>query len=215
MNETLRRIGRHGIVPVISLPDAQCAEPLARALVAGGLPVAEVTFRSAAAAEGIARMKKAEPDMLVGAGTVITVDNAEAALDAGAAFIVAPGFDPAIVDICLSCSVPVMPGVATASELTQAVVRQLPAVKFFPAEAMGGLKTLKALSAPFPNVLFMPTGGVDASNMASYLAWDRILAVGGSWMVAKHLLAAGHYDDICDLTARAVAVVQGLKRPDF
>lgn len=215
MNEVLRRIGRHGIVPVIALPDADTAGPLAQALVAGNLPVAEVTFRSEAAAEGIGRMREAEPDMLVGAGTVLTLAQVRAARDADASFIVAPGFDPEIVDYCLERDIPVMPGIATASELTQAVKRGLPAVKFFPAEQMGGLATLKALAGPYPNVLFMPTGGINAANMALYLSWQRILAVGGSWMVAKDLLAAQRFNDIRDMAAHAVRMVEGLGRPEF
>ncbi len=215
MNEILRRIGTIGIVPVVSLPDATRARPLAQALVRGNLPVAEVTFRTAAAAEGIALMKQAEPEMLVGAGTVLTTAQVRAALDAGAEFIVAPGFDPQVVDYCLERAVPVMPGVMTASELTQAVLRNLPAVKFFPAEAMGGMKTLKALAGPFPDVLFMATGGVTAANVGSYLSWNRMLAIGGSWMVAKDLLAEERYDDVSALALQAVCIVAGLKDRSF
>ncbi len=213
MDETLRRIGSHGIVPVISLPDADTAEPLAQALAAGGLPVAEVTFRSDAAAEGIARMKVAEPGLLVGAGTVLTLAQARAALDAGAAFIVAPGFDPEIVEFCLERQVPVVPGVATASDLTQAVKRGLSVVKFFPAEALGGLTLMKALAGPFPGVLFLPTGGINATNMALYLSWPRVLAVGGTWMVAKDLLIAKRFDDVRELAAQAARLVGCMQRP--
>ncbi|MBG0790034.1 MAG: bifunctional 4-hydroxy-2-oxoglutarate aldolase/2-dehydro-3-deoxy-phosphogluconate aldolase [Desulfovibrionaceae bacterium] len=197
-----------GIVPVVALPDPGHAVPLAQALVDGELPVAEVTFRTPAAAEGIGLMTRHFPDMLVGAGTVLTTDQVDAAVDAGAAFIVAPGFDPVVVDYCLERSIPVMPGVATASELTQAVLRELPAVKFFPAEAMGGLKTLKSLAAPFRPMRFMVTGGLSMDNMAPYLAWDRILAVGGSWMVTRRLVVDGHFARIRTLAAEAVQAVR-------
>jgi 2-dehydro-3-deoxyphosphogluconate aldolase / (4S)-4-hydroxy-2-oxoglutarate aldolase len=196
------------IVPVVALPDPGHAVPLAEALVDGELPIAEVTFRTPAAAEGIRLMTRQCPDMLVGAGTVLTTAQVDAAMDAGAAFIVAPGFDPVVVDYCLERSIPVMPGVCTASELTQAVLRELPAVKFFPAEAMGGLKTLKSLAAPFRPMDFMVTGGLSMDNMAPYLAWDRILAIGGSWMVKKQLLADRDFDRVRALAAEAVRAVR-------
>ena len=201
-----------GIVPVVALPEPDHAVPLARALTDGQLPVAEVTFRTPAATKGIRLMTRECPDMLVGAGTVLTTDQVGAAVDAGAAFIVAPGFDPVVVDYCLERDIPVMPGVATASELTQAVLRELPAVKFFPAEAMGGLNTLKSLAAPFRPMQFMVTGGLSMGNMAPYLAWDRILAIGGSWMVKKQLMVDGNFDRIRTLAAEAVRAVR-LVRP--
>ena len=203
--DTIRAVG---IVPVVALPEPRHAVPLARALTNGNLPVAEVTFRTPAAAEGIRLMTREFPDMLVGAGTVLTTAQADAAMDAGAAFIVAPGFDPAVVDYCLERDIPVMPGIATASELTQAVLRKLPAVKFFPAEAMGGLKTLKGLAAPFPPMEFMVTGGLSMDNMAPYLAWDRILAIGGSWMVKKQFIADERFDRISELAAQAAAAAR-------
>ena len=208
MNELLHRIRAVRVVPVVALPEERHAAPLARALMAGDLPVAEVTFRTPAAARGIALMREACPDMLVGAGTVLTTDQVDRAVDAGAAFIVAPGFDAMVVDYCLDKGIPVMPGVCTASELTQAVVRSLPAVKFFPAEAMGGLKTLKNIAAPFPPTDFMVTGGLTAQNMIPYLAWERILAIGGSWMVKKDLLLAEDWARVTRLAAEAVALVR-------
>lgn len=211
MSEMIQRIRALGIVPVIALPTVEHAGPLADALVRGKLPVAEVTFRTDAAAEGIARMKKAQPDMLIGAGTVLSVSQVDVALDAGAAFIVAPGFDPVVVDYCLGKGVMVMPGVTTASELTQAVIRGISAVKFFPAEAMGGLKTLKALAAPFPSVEFMATGGITQKNMAPYLGWKRIFAIGGSWMVTKDMLLAENYSLITQLASEAVQTVQACR----
>ncbi|BDQ35014.1 bifunctional 4-hydroxy-2-oxoglutarate aldolase/2-dehydro-3-deoxy-phosphogluconate aldolase [Pseudodesulfovibrio portus] len=206
--DTIRAVS---IVPVVALPEPGHAVPLAKALVDGELPIAEVTFRTPAAAEGIRLMTRECPDMLVGAGTVLTTAQVDAAMDAGAAFIVAPGFDPVVVDYCLERSIPVMPGVCTASELTQAVLRELPAVKFFPAEAMGGLKTLKSLAAPFRPMDFMVTGGLSMDNMAPYLAWDRILAIGGSWMVKKQLLADRDFDRVRELAAEAVQAVRALR----
>lgn len=206
--DTIRSVG---IVPVVALPEPNHAVPLAKALVEGGLPIAEVTFRTPAAAEGISLMTRECPDMLVGAGTVLTTDQVDAAMDAGASFIVAPGFDPVVVDYCLERSIPVMPGVCTASELTQAVLRELPAVKFFPAESMGGLKTLKSLAAPFRPMQFMVTGGLSMDNMGPYLAWDRILAIGGSWMVKKQLITDGDFDRIRQLAAEAVRAVRAVR----
>lgn len=207
MTDLLPRVRKLGVMPVISLPGVEAAEPLAVALCAGGLPAAEIGLRTPAAVEGIARMRRARPDMLVGAGTVLTLEQAQACLDAGAQFIVAPGFDDAVVDFCLERNVPVIPGICTASELTRAVNRGLPAVKFFPAEAMGGLATLKALAGPFADVLFMPTGGVNTANMADYLAWDRILTVGGTWLAKKDVLERGDFDEVARLAREAMDIV--------
>ncbi len=206
VRETLARIGQVGVMPVISLPDAGAAKPLAAALMRAGLPIAEVSFRTGATLEGIAAMRRSQPEMLVGAGTVLTKAQAREAIQAGARFVVSPGLDPAVVDLCLELGVTVMPGICTASELTMAVNRGLSAVKFFPAEPMGGLKTLKALAGPFADVLFMPTGGVGPQNMGAYLAWKRILAVGGSWMVAGELLCGGRYDAVEHLAREAVTL---------
>ncbi len=208
MKDILSRLRAVGVTPVAALPEVEHAEPMAEALMRGGLPVAEVTFRTDAAAESIGRIRKAQPDMLVGAGTVLTTQQADAALEAGAEFIVAPGFDPVLVDYCLGRNVPVIPGVCTASELTQAVLRELPAVKFFPAQSMGGVSTLKSLAAPFPPMEFMVTGGVSQENMASWLAWEPVMTVGGSWMVKKSLLADKDYDRVAELAAEAVRLAR-------
>ena len=208
MNNILERLRKAGIAPVVSLPGAEHAAPLAKALMQGGLPVAEITFRTEAAAEGIARVTREQPDMLVGAGTVLTTGQVDTALKAGASFIVAPGFDPVVVDFCLDRGVLVIPGICTASELTQAVLRKLPAVKFFPAEPMGGLTTLKSLVAPFPDMDFLVTGGISPENMVPYLGWKRILAIGGSWMVKKELLLAGDYASVTRLAAEAARMVR-------
>ncbi len=208
MNETIQRLG---LVPVVVLNDAKDAVPLAKALCDGGLPVAEVTFRTDAAEESIRQIAQAFPEMLVGAGTVLTIDQVDRAVAAGAKFIVAPGFDPEIVDYCISKDIPVYPGVVTPSELAQAVKRGLKVVKFFPAEAYGGVSTIKALAAPYPMVKFMPTGGVNLKNLKNYLECDKIAACGGSWMVKGDLIKAGAFDEICKLTADAVALAKEIR----
>ena len=208
MNETIRGFG---LVPVVVLNDAKDAVPLAKALCEGGLPVAEVTFRTDAAEESIRRIAEAFPEMLVGAGTVLTTDQVDRAVTAGAKFIVSPGFDPEIVDYCLSKEIPIYPGVVTPSELAQAVKRGLKVVKFFPAEAYGGVNTIKALAAPYPMVKFMPTGGVNLKNLKNYLECDKITACGGSWMVKGDLIKAGAFDEIRTLTADAVALAKEIR----
>lgn len=205
------RIAELGIVPVVVLNDAKDAAPLAKALVEGGLPCAEVTFRTAAAEESIKIMTTEYPDMFVGAGTVLTIDQVDRAVNAGAKFIVSPGFDPEIVDYCLSKEIPVFPGIITPSELAQAVKRGLKVVKFFPAEQFGGVATIKALAAPYVGMKFMPTGGVSAKNLKDYLTCDKIVACGGSWMVKGDLVKAGEFDKIKELTAEAVALAKEIR----
>lgn len=207
MTPTLERLQNLRIVPVIVIDDAQDAEPLADALVAGGLPCAEVTFRTQAAAEAIQRMRARRPDMLVGAGTVLTPQQAANARNAGAQFIVSPGFNPAVVDDCQAHVIEVFPGVCTPTEIEMALGRNLTVLKFFPAEPMGGLKFLKAISAPYGMVSFIPTGGISATNIADYLAFKKVVACGGSWMAPAEWIAAGDFDRIKDETARAVAAV--------
>ena len=188
------------------LEDAKDAAPLAKALCGGGLPCAEVTFRTAAAKDSIKAMSEAYPEMLVGAGTVLTKEQVDSAVEAGAKFIVSPGFDPEIVDYCLEKEIPVFPGCITPSEVAQAVKRGLRVVKFFPAEQFGGVATIKALSAPYVGLKFMPTGGVSAKNLKEYLACKPIVACGGSWMVKKDLIEAGEFDKIRELTKEAVSL---------
>ena len=211
MNEVLEKIQKIGIVPVVVLDDAKDAAPLAKALCEGGLPCAEVTFRTAAAEESIRIMAKEFPEMLVGAGTVLTIDQVKRAVKAGAKFIVSPGFDPEIVDYCLENNIPVLPGCITPSEVAQAVKRGLKVVKFFPAEQAGGLAMIKAMSAPYVNMKFMPTGGINADNLTSYLDFKKIIACGGSWMVKKDLVAAGKFDEITKLTRQAVEKMLGFE----
>ena len=211
MNNVLEKISKVGILPVVVLEDAKDAKPLAQALCAGGLPCAEVTFRTAAAKESIAIMRKEFPEMLVGAGTVLTVEQVDRAVNAGAKFIVSPGFDPEIVDYCLEKNIPIYPGCITPSEVAQAVKRGLKVVKFFPAEQFGGVSTIKALAAPYVGVKFMPTGGVNAKNLDSYLSCDKIVACGGSWMVKGDLVAEGKFDEIKSLVEEAVELVAKIR----
>jgi len=191
------------VVPVVAIPRADDAVPLARTLVEAGLPCAEITFRTDAAAAAIAAIAAAVPELRVGAGTVLSVTQAEAAIRAGASFIVAPGFDPAVVDVALEHGVPVVPGVCTPTEVTLALSRGLSILKLFPAEAAGGVAYLKALAAPFGAARFVPTGGIGPGNLASYLALRQVVACGGSWMVTRDLIAAGDFDAIGGLAAEA------------
>lgn len=212
MSELMEKeIAKAGVVPVVVLEDAKDAKPLAKALCEGGLPCAEVTFRTAAAEESIRQMCEAYPDMLVGAGTVLTKEQVDRATAAGAKFIVSPGFDPEIVDYCLGKGIPVFPGCITPSEVAQAVKRGLKVVKFFPAEQFGGVATIKALSAPYVGLKFMPTGGVSAKNLKDYLSNQSIIACGGSWMVKSDMIRAGEFDKIRRLTAEAVALAKEIR----
>ncbi len=211
MNEILEKIGELGLVPVIKIERAGDAVKLGRALVEGELPVAEVTFRTDAAVEAIGTLTRELPELLVGAGTVLSVDQAERAAAAGARFIVSPGFNPKVVDWCLDHDIPVTPGINSPSQLEMALERELPAVKFFPAEASGGLQMIKAMAAPYGGVKFIPTGGINQSNLQSYLSYDRILACGGSWMVKGDLISAGKFKEITGLVRSAVAAVHGFE----
>lgn len=200
-------IGASRILPVVVLDDARDAAPLAAALVAGGLHSAEVTFRTGAAADAIRAMSE-HPELLVGAGTVLTPAQVDRAVEAGARFVVSPGFGPAVVRHCQQLGVPVFPGAATATEIQMALDAGLDTVKFFPAEQLGGIRMIKALAAPFRSLRFVPTGGVNASNLAGYLAHPAVLAVGGTWMVAPELLSAGRWDEVTARTAAAVAAAR-------
>ena len=197
-----------GIIPVIALEHAEDAEPLADALCGGGLPAAEVTFRTNAAAEVIRRMRNRRPEMLIGAGTILSPAQVDLALDSGASFLVSPGLNPRTAEYCLRKDAPYCPGVATASEIELALSFGLTAVKFFPAEPMGGLATIRALAAPYQTVRFMPTGGVTPERAAQYLRWERIFAVGGSWITPADLILAGRFDEIRRRAAEAAALVE-------
>ena len=211
MNEVLEKIQKIGIVPVVVLDDAKDAAPLAKALCEGGLPCAEVTFRTAAAEESIRIMAKEFPEMLVGAGTVLTTEQVDRAVNAGAKFIVSPGLNPTVVKYCVDKGIPVTPGTSNPSDVEMAISLGLDVVKFFPAEQAGGINMIKAMAAPYTQMKFMPTGGINAKNINSYLAFDKILACGGSWMVKKNLVAAGEFDKIRDLTKEAVQTMLGFE----
>lgn len=203
--ELLDRIAQARLVPVVVLDDAAQADPLAEALVAGGLPVAEVTFRTGATPAAIETMA-ARGDILVGAGTVLTPDQVDAAVDAGASYIVSPGFPPEVVTRCQERGVLPLPGAVTATEIQAALAAGLTALKFFPAEASGGAKAIKALSAPFAGVKFVPTGGINTANLAEYTALPSVLAIGGSWMVPRSAVNDGDFETITTLTRDAVAL---------
>lgn len=208
MMDIAEKFQKLGVVPVVVLEDTKDAVPLAKALVEGGLPCAEVTFRTEAAEESIRLMTEQFPEMLVGAGTVLTREQVDAAVAAGAKFIVSPGFDPEIVDYCLEKEIPVFPGCITPSEVAQAVKRGLKVVKFFPAEPAGGLKYIRAIAAPCTMMKFMPTGGINPQNVREYLAYDRIAACGGSWMVKNTMIENNEFDRIEELVKEAVEIVK-------
>ena len=211
MNEVLKEISKIGIVPVVKIDNAKDAVPLAKSLINGGLPCAEVTFRTAAAEESIALMTKEFSEMLVGAGTVLTTEQVDKAVNAGAKFIVTPGFNEKIVKYCIEKNIPVTPGCPSTSDIEAAITLGLDVVKFFPAENLGGINMIKALAAPYVGVKFMPTGGINAKNINSYLDCDKILACGGSWMVKDTLINEGKFDEIEALTKEAVANMLGFR----
>lgn len=208
MIKVLEEIQKLGIVPVVVIDDVKDAEPLAKALCDGGLPCAEVTFRTDAAEESIRIMSEKFPQMLIGAGTVLTTDQVDRAVAAGAKFIVSPGLNPRVVKYCVEKNIPITPGCSSASDIEQALENGLEVVKFFPAEPAGGLPMIKALAAPYVGVKFMPTGGINANNVKEYLAYNRILACGGSWMVKGDLIKAGDFAKITQLTKEAVEMVK-------
>ncbi len=211
MDKISQQIGELGIIPVTALEDANQAVPLGQALLDGGLPCAELTFRTTAATDAIYKMSQAYPEMLIGAGTVLTVMQAEAAVAAGAKFILSPGFDAEIVDWCLAHKVLVIPGVMTPTDIGLAVKKGLKLLKFFPAAAAGGIATLKSISDPFVGVNFLPTGGINGRNLADFLQLPMVRACGGSWLVKKELINTGAFDEIRRLTKEAVAVVRKVR----
>jgi len=200
------RLRQFGVIPVVSLERVESAIPLAESLLNGGLPCAEITFRTTAAEPAIRAISKAFPEILVGAGTVLTEEQIERAIAAGAKFIVSPGFSPIVVNFCQERHIPIFPGVCTPTDIQNALETGLTMLKFFPADAFGGVKTLKALSAPFPQVEFIPTGGITAANLEEYLSFKKVLACGGSWMVKNELINDGNFAEITRLTAEAMAL---------
>ena len=210
MNKVLEEFSKIGIIPVIALDNVEDAAPLAKALIDGGLPCAEVTFRTAAAEESIRIMSEQFPEMLVGAGTVLTTEQVDRAVNAGAKFIVSPGLNPKVVKYCVEKGIPVTPGCSNPSDVEVAIELGLEVVKFFPAEAAGGLSMIKSMAAPYTKMKFMPTGGINAKNLTSYLDFKKIIACGGSWMVNKDMIAAKDWDGITKLTREAVSTMLGL-----
>jgi 2-dehydro-3-deoxyphosphogluconate aldolase/(4S)-4-hydroxy-2-oxoglutarate aldolase len=207
----IERAREIGIIPVVSVPKLEDALPLAEALLEGGLPCAEITFRTAAAPEAIARIRSRFPEIFLGAGTVLTIEQAETAIGAGVEFIVSPGANPTVVDHCLSKGVTIFPGVCTPTEIEMVLSKGVDVVKFFPAEPMGGVEFLRAICAPYRNVRFIPTGGIDTKNIGQYLALPQVVACGGSWMVKPELFETGDFAKVKQLAREAVALTRGLR----
>ena len=211
MNKILEKIGELGIVPVVKIEKAEDALPLGRALIDGDLPIAEITFRTSAAEESIKTLTRELPELLVGAGTVLTIEQVKEAVSAGAKFIVSPGFNPRVVDYCLENNIPVTPGINNPTQIEMALMRGIEVVKFFPAEASGGLPLLKSMSAPYAGIKFIPTGGINLNNLCSYLSDNKVLACGGSWMVKADLISSGSFDEITRITKEAVSIMLGFE----
>ena len=211
MNETLERIGELGIVPVVKIEKAEDALPLGRALIDGDLPIAEITFRTSAAEESIKSLTEELPNLLVGAGTVLTIEQVKKAVSAGAKFIVSPGFNPRVVDYCIENDIPVTPGINNPTQIEMALVRGIEVVKYFPAEASGGLPLLKSMSAPYAGIKFIPTGGINQNNLCSYLSNNKVLACGGSWMVKADLISSGNFAEITRITKEAISTMLGFE----
>lgn len=209
MNQVFARIADLGIVPVVKIDDANNAVPLGKALIDGGLPVAEITFRTAAAEEVINNLTSKLPELLVGAGTVLNVDQARRAIAAGAKFIVSPGFIPTVVEYCLQENISITPGCSNPTDLAMAVNYGLEVVKFFPADSIGGLPALKAMSAPYNMLKFLPTGGVNAINLRDYLSFPKVIACGGSWMVKDEFIKNHDFAKITQLTSEAIQIMLG------
>lgn len=211
MSEILNLIEQYGIIPVVVIDDVEDAVPLAKALCDGGLACAEVTFRTAAAKESIRKMSEAFPHMLIGAGTVLTTKQVDEAVEAGAKFIVSPGLNPNVVSYCVKKNILIIPGCANPSDIEIALSLGLSVVKFFPAEAAGGLAMIKAMAAPYTNVRFMPTGGISEKNLNAYLAFDKIVACGGSWMVNGAFIKEGDFEKITLKTQEAIELMLGFE----
>ena len=204
-------LARAGVLPVVTVASAEQAVPLVQALLAGGLACIEITFRSEAAADAIRAVRSGVPEMLLGAGTVLTTDQADAAIDAGASFLVSPGFGPDVVDHARARGVAMLPGIATPTELQAALARDLRIVKVFPAAVLGGPAFLQALQAPYPMMRFVPTGGVTPASLPEYLALDCVAAVGGTWLARPDTIASGAWDEVERLAREAAAVVERVR----
>jgi 2-dehydro-3-deoxyphosphogluconate aldolase/(4S)-4-hydroxy-2-oxoglutarate aldolase len=212
LKNVIESFRKNRLIPVIVIDDARHAVPLARALEEGGLPCAEITFRTPRALEALEKISTECPNVLVGAGTVLTPLQAADARRAGAKFVVAPGFGAAVVDYCLENGIPVFPGIATPTELEFGLSRGLSVMKFFPAESLGGIAYLKAMSAPYGEVEFLPSGGIGLSNLAVYLASPRVVACGGSWMAPAGWIDAGKFDRIRDEVRKSVEAAQAVSK---
>lgn len=208
----LEQLGQLGVVPVVKIDQASRGPALAQALMLGGLPCAEITFRTSAAEQAIRLISQEHPEMLIGAGTVLSVSQAEKAVGAGAQFVVSPGFDAKVVDWCLGHDVPVIPGIATATEALMAMDKGLKVLKFFPSEALGGIRMLEAIAAALVGVKFIPTGGITVTSMAGYLRLPMVYAIGGSWLATAKAISSEAFADITRLSAEAVAIVQKERR---
>ena len=211
MNKIFERIGELGIVPVVKIKKAEDALPLGRALIDGDLPIAEITFRTPAAEESIKTLTKEFSELLVGAGTVLTVEQTKKAVSAGAKFIVSPGFNPKVVDYCIENDIPVTPGINNPTQIEMALERGIKVVKFFPAQASGGLAMLKSMSAPYNEIKFIPTGGINPDNLCDYLSHPKVHACGGSWMVKPELISSGNFSEITRLTKEAISTMLGFE----
>lgn len=213
VQSVVERLRTNRLVPVIVIDDVAHAVPLARSLEEGGLPCVEITFRTARALEALERIASECPNVLVGAGTVLTPEQAADASSAGAKFVVAPGFSAAMVDYCVENEIPVFPGIATPTELEFALSRGLSVMKFFPAEPMGGIAYLKAMSAPYGDIEFLPSGGITLGNVGGYLSYSRVVACGGSWMAPADWISAGQFDRIRDEVRKSVSVAKAVEKP--
>jgi 2-dehydro-3-deoxyphosphogluconate aldolase/(4S)-4-hydroxy-2-oxoglutarate aldolase len=211
MNKIFERIGELGIVPVVKIEKAEDALPLGRALIDGDLPITEITFRTSAAEESIKSLTRELPELLVGAGTVLTVEQTKKAISAGAKFIVSPGFNPKVVDYCIENDIPVTPGINNPTQIGMALERGIKVVKFFPAVASGGLSLLKSMSAPYAGIKFIPTGGINLDNLCDYLSHPKVHACGGSWMVKADLISSGNFSEITRLTKESISTILGFE----
>jgi len=211
VNKILVKIGELGIIPVVKIEKPEDALLLGRALIDGGLPIAEITFRTSAAEESIKSLAREFPTLLVGAGTVLTIKQVKKAVSAGAKFIVSPGFNPKVVDYCIENNIPITPGINNPTQIEMAIERGIEVVKYFPAEASGGLSLLKSMSAPYNNIKFIPTGGINQNNLCSYLSNNKVLACGGSWMVKASLISSDNFAEITRLTKEAISTMLGFE----
>lgn len=209
MNNLIKRLEKFRIIPVVAIERADLSVRLADALLVAGLPCAEITFRTNSAAGAMKSVSQERKEMLLGAGTVLRVDQVKEACDSGASFIVTPGFNSKVVDYCVKNSIPVIPGISTPTEIEMALDFDLNVVKFFPAESFGGVRTLKAISAPYSMMRFVPTGGISIQNCMDYLSFSKVLAVGGSWMATGKLIDEENFEEITRLTKEAMTLVHG------